>query len=787
MNKKMRIVTWFLIIIGLAMLLSVQLQRDRLFTSNILDLLPNTENDPIVQDAIDVFSIKVGHKYSFLIGSKVHDEAKKAARIFYESLNKSKIFERLIFHVDESKQNKMFTRYFPFRYHLLSTEQLESLRLKKNEQIINQALQKIYSPFGGSNSALLKKDPLLLFPSFMADIPRISGNLKLVDQLLTVKDNGTYYIFLAGFSSLNAFVKQDQELYFEAFDVASKASITEYPNIKILSAGIVKHAYAGRRQAEKEISTIGFGSILGIIFLVGMIFRSVTPLILSCVAIGCGILSAVAISLLVFKQLHVLTLVFGASLIGVSIDYSFHYFSDRLMSDHTWTPNKCLTRIMPGISLGLATSILGYLGLLVAPFPGLQQMAIFSSVGLVAAFLTVICWFPWLSEKPTNTVSPWLVKPILTYLNFWNGFNWTNKNRIFLVFCFIAIGWGIFSLKPNDDIRLLQQSNPNIIAEDQAIQKLTQQGRASQFFLVEGHNLQQLLENEEQLIQQLDALVNNHTITGYQAISSTLPSDSIQAESYQLIKKQLFDNRKINQYMEQLGFSELAISTVVDEFYTSNHQYLTFADWQQTPIAEGLSHLWLGETPRGVASIVLLSGVKNTNLLKNRYINNEQITLIDVAGDVSNVFKRYRKIIAIMVFISYLLIFFLLCWRYGYKRAWVVIFPPVIAALTCLAWFGLSGQLFNLFNVLALLIVLAIGIDYTLFLEEGKNHQQSTMLAILLSALTTLLSFGLLALSETPVISSFGQTMVVGIIVAFLLSPFVFSIKNNLSVRTKKV
>ncbi|MFA0566654.1 hypothetical protein AB4559_23560, partial [Vibrio sp. 10N.222.51.C8] len=40
------------------------------------------------------------------------------------------------------------------------------------------------------------------------------------------------------------------------------------------------------------------------------------------------------------------------------------------------------------------------LGLLVAPFPGLQQLALFSSIGLIAAYASVVCWYPVLAVKP---------------------------------------------------------------------------------------------------------------------------------------------------------------------------------------------------------------------------------------------------------------------------------------------------------------------------------------------------------------------------------------------------
>ena len=76
--------------------------------------------------------------------------------------------------------------------------------------------------------------------------------------------------------------------------------------------------------------------------------------------------------------------------------------------------------------------------------------------------------------------------------------------------------------------------------------------------------------------------------------------------------------------------------------------------------------------------------------------------------------------------------------------------------------------------MLALSLIFGIGIDYGLFFAhcgEDPGRQQSTLLAILLAHLTTLLAFGLLALSHTPAIAGFGIVLSGGIFTAFLLSP----------------
>ena len=105
-----------------------------------------------------------------------------------------------------------------------------------------------------------------------------------------------------------------------------------------------------------------------------------------------------------------------------------------------------------------------------------------------------------------------------------------------------------------------------------------------------------------------------------------------------------------------------------------------------------------------------------------------------------------------------------------------MIMPSLIGGCAGIAITAISGTPLNLFNLLALILILGIGIDYSLFFAELKptdnnHHRRSTLLAITLSALTTVLSFGLLALSATQAIHSFGITVLTGIIIAWLLAP----------------
>ena len=96
--------------------------------------------------------------------------------------------------------------------------------------------------------------------------------------------------------------------------------------------------------------------------------------------------------------------------------------------------------------------------------------------------------------------------------------------------------------------------------------------------------------------------------------------------------------------------------------------------------------------------------------------------------------------------------------------------PTALAALGTFAALGWLGVPLQLFGVLAQLLLLGFGVDYGIFLLEHRGDP-SSWLAVSLGAASTLLAFGLLALSATPALHSFGLSLGLGIGLVWMLSP----------------
>ncbi|VEB42437.1 Predicted exporter [Chromobacterium violaceum] len=135
-------------------------------------------------------------------------------------------------------------------------------------------------------------------------------------------------------------------------------------------------AASAASQAEREVHTIGLGSLLGILLLTVFAFNGVRPRVLVTLSIVAGLACAVSLTTLLFGKLHLITLVFGASLIGVAENYGNNYYAYRLgkPAGERWAMLRGQRTTM---WLAFSTTAIGYALLALAPFPGCARWRCF--------------------------------------------------------------------------------------------------------------------------------------------------------------------------------------------------------------------------------------------------------------------------------------------------------------------------------------------------------------------------------------------------------------------------
>lgn len=100
-----------------------------------------------------------------------------------------------------------------------------------------------------------------------------------------------------------------------------------------------------------------------------------------------------------------------------------------------------------------------------------------------------------------------------------------------------------------------------------------------------------------------------------------------------------------------------------------------------------------------------------------------------------------------------------------------IVVPPVLASVAACGITAFAGVPFTFFSGMALLVVLGAGVDFAIFQYDAPPRRTPWVLtAILLAAVTSALSMGLLALSATVPVATFGATVASGVVLSMLFS-----------------
>ena len=745
------------------------------FGTDVMALLPQDEQSPEVGRATRQLADQVTRQVIVMIGAPDWARAQKAAQAWEQvvgSGNRDKtaptgrpMLQRSAMAGPDTLRDTL-AFYAPFRDRLLTSAQRAQLEHAAPQALVQGALAALAQPGGGLRLADWNADPLALWPQWW--LARASDTrARPRDGQLALSDGGLEWIVLLRETTGPAFALTGDAPIAQALAQGHAAAASAVPGVKVLAAGVPLHAEAAAARAHWEINTIGWGSVAGVLLLAWLAFRSLWPRLLMAVSLLAGMALALSVTAWVFGEVNLLTMVFGASLIGCAEDYGLYYFANRQGAPDA-PPLRMMATLLPGLALALLTSVLGYVALGLPPFPGLRQMALFSVVGIAGTFLTTVCWFPWIDRGAPGTTrfSNWIV----TGFARWPRFGAGRATWIVHAVIAVACGLAIAGLRVNDDLRQLQGSPQSLVDAQREVGRLLGLPSPAQFFVVRGVSEDDVLQREEALKTRLDARVASGELAGYRALSDWVPSASRQASDAALTRR-----------------VEEGVIAGVDQVLGESQQRarfdagpLTLQGWLASPAAPAVRALWIGAVPRAddgtaFASVVMLRGVRDLASLPAIARSADGLAgvrWVDQVQSVSTLMGRYRHMMGLLLIAGHAAVLLVLLWRYG-RRAWRAWMPTAVATLGTLALLALFGQPLQLFNVLALALLLGIGIDYGIFLLERENADAgSAWLAVVLGAAGTWLSFGLLALSSTPALRSFGLTLLFGILLVWFAAPF---------------
>ncbi|WP_424960664.1 MMPL family transporter [Mesocricetibacter intestinalis] len=523
------------------------------------------------------------------------------------------------------------------------------------------------------------------------------------------------------------------------------------------ATGTALFAASAKQRAEREslfMSLCGLGLILLLLF---ALFRTLRVFWLF-LPIAAGMLAGIAATVLFFGHIHLLTLVVGTSLIGVLLDFPLHWLASSLFR-RRWRPAAAMEELRLTFLLSLMITLLGYLLLGFTPLPVLTQTALFSAAALLTAIMTTLLFLPLgFKNYRTKPLSYRIFRPIPA-LNMAKG---VKRAVVFGLIFFI--GGGLYKSQWQDDIRQWVAMPPELLRQAQQIAALTGTDLSSQYLLLVAGDEDSLLNKSEEISRQLESLRQQGKLQEFQSLSQWILSESAQRDLAVRLKQHILPADYAA--LAQIGLEAEKIDRALAEL--AERPPLALSKALDTRLGQAWANLYLGELRPGyIGAVIKVSGIQDMTSVR-QLANRKDIFWQDKPSELNQAFQQTRDQAAWLKLISFALAALLLWKLFGGEKTLQMLLIPLFSIVATIALFGWLGLPISLFAMFGLLLVSAISIDYTAYMQTVRAPLAAKRTAVSLASLTTMLSFVLLGFSSTPAVAAFGLSVSIGVGISLL-------------------
>ncbi len=567
-------------------------------------------------------------------------------------------------------------------------------------------------------------------------------------------------------------------------------------------------------------------------------FRSIKEIAFPFVGLSFALIWTYGILNLVGARFTVLEATVAPLVLGLGIDYAIHLQRAKanasVDTDDTaeaWL--RSCARLSIPLTLAVVTTIAAFLANIVSPLPPIATLGYALSLGVFNAFITSIfvvgslhVMFSKDGEEPTKAPQFSLPKVTDSFVNV------QQKQQVLVLLIAILISglsiYGAASLETNFDLADFVDQDLEIMeVRDELAQNYDSAGWKIIYVFMEPLTGEESIPGDEILLAELRGfhfdLKSNHDVVG---TDYRLPSPSYEGP-YTVLRDAILYNESFGyeHNLEVFGGDVYVIDTEnpIDlgkafGYLASNQTIadpLTGKSWEARVSAsvalENENIVYLRHEIRVEASTSAqssrvvsefqkaLGSEDDSGTLKASLSNHAQIY---IAGDLVNLqtildglsLSQLRSTGISLIFSFAVLLII----TRRIMPAIIVLFPVGVASLWVVGSMAVLGLKWNVLTVMVTALTLGIGIDYSIHMwrrievemDKKKDHWEalraslnSTGVALMLSAITTMFGFAVLLLSPMPVIQDFGLVTAVTVLFSLLLSLFLLPVLAELTAR----
>ncbi len=679
--------------------------------------------------------------------------------------------------VDPAQIEDLFELYFPRRLFFLSDDPENEIPALLRDDALRERARalkaELASPLGDLLTKIAPADPLSSFRAIAERLRANESSLELIDGQFAIPD-GNYAIAMLG-TRESAFDSGAQMRMLANLDDSFAAiAARRGGNLRLESAGANRFAVAAERSVKRDVYAIGACSFLGVAMLFFLFIGGWRAFAIVSVPPLAGILVATSCGLAVLGNLDGLTMAFGASLMGIAIDYSNHVLIHNRLSTSPEAPSATVRRIRPSLTLGAATTIASFGGLAVTSFPAFREISLFATIGVGAALITSLKLLPALI--PFSPALPGRSAAIAAWLGRRTA-DLERAPRALLLAPILILPAALIAstrLEWIDDMSELSNLPEALIDESRRVHERVSSMDSSRFAIGVAGDAESAVALNDRIAAQIKLAIGAGELEGSRTLHSLLWSEALQRRNWEILYADPTLATRLDAAFVAEGFRPGAFREFRETLAEPPPPPLTLADLEASPLADFLAPFVV---PLGneIAVITYLRGLHSPDALRDRLEALDGVYLLDQGTFVDDIYREFRVVTLQQIGVGGILVLSILALRY---RRWRPVFaaflPSVIVAALLFSIFALLGVRANLFHAMSLIMVMGMGVDYGIFLVDSARDRQmlgATMLSLLMSCLTTFFVFGTLALSSQPALRAIGTTTGIGIVLCYLLSP----------------
>jgi predicted exporter len=560
----------------------------------------------------------------------------------------------------------------------------------------------------------------------------------------------------------------------EAFAAASPP-----PGLRLLLSGPAVFSVEARATIKHEALRLSLLSTTLIVTLLLLVYRSLPTLLCGLLPVASGALAGIAAVAAGFGVVHGITLGFGVTLIGESVDYSIYLFIQGQPAGAA-AARRSLWRT---IGLGVLTSICGFASLLPSSFPGLAQLGLFSISGLIAAAAVTRFVLPQLPLRPRVANLAPLGSAVARLI--------ARASLPFGVAAGLALACALLLYHDrgrlwNRDLSALSPVSARAQALDAAMRTDLGAPDIGSLVVVSADSEQAALQLAEAVGARLDALAEQQLIAGYDSAARFLPSERTQAArlaslpAEQALRTQLavaavplhLRADALQPFVQQVSAARTApLLTRADLAGTSFALSVDALLWHRDGVWHALLPLRANAGAAGGGDIDI--GRVRAAVMP---LAPGQILVMNIKHELDALYGSYlaEAVRLSLAGLAAIVLLLLIALR-SVERCARVIAPLLLAVLVVSSGFALAGTQLTILHLIGMLLIVAVGSNYALFFDrraaEGdRSALPLTLASLLIANACTVIGFGVLAFAHVPVLSALGATVAPGTLLALVFA-----------------